>query len=125
MKIFLQLAIVFGVCLVGEGIGAFLPFAFPASAIAMILLFLCFFFRVLRVRQVEQVSRFLLENMALFFIPAGVGILDCIERVRGAVIPILVICAVSTFVTFTVTAYTVRLTVYLKNRCIRRRQNRV
>lgn len=125
MKILLQLAIVFGLCLVGEGIGALLPFAFPASAIAMILLFLCFFFRVLRVRQVEQVSRFLLENMALFFIPAGVGILDCIERVRGAVIPILVICAVSTFVTFTVTAYTVRLTVYFKNRCIRRRQNRV
>lgn len=125
MKILLQMAIVFGVCLVGEGVATLLPFAFPASAIAMILLFLCFFFRVLRVKQVEQVSRFLLENMALFFIPAGVGILDCIERVRGAVIPILVICAVSTFVTFTVTAYTVRLTAYFINRCKRRRQNRV
>ena len=125
MKILLQMAIVFGVCLVGEGVAALLPFAFPASAIAMILLFLCFFFRVLRVKQVEQVSRFLLENMALFFIPAGVGILDCIERVRGAVIPILVICAVSTFVTFTVTAYTVRLTTSVINRCKRRRQNRV
>ena len=38
MNIMVELALIFGVCLAGEGISAVLPFAFPASVIAMLLL---------------------------------------------------------------------------------------
>ena len=40
MNILLQLAIVFGVCLISEVISAMLPFALPASIIGMLLLLL-------------------------------------------------------------------------------------
>ena len=40
MTIMSQLAVIFGVCLVSEGISSLLPFQFPASVISMILLLL-------------------------------------------------------------------------------------
>ena len=41
VKLLVQIGIVFGICLVGEGIAAVLPFAFPASVLSMLLLFVC------------------------------------------------------------------------------------
>ena len=38
MKILLQVALVFGIFWVGQGIEAVLPFAFPASVISLLLL---------------------------------------------------------------------------------------
>ena len=37
VKLLVQIGIVFGICLVGEGIAAILPFAFPASVLSMLL----------------------------------------------------------------------------------------
>ena len=38
MNIMGELALIFGICLVGEGVAALLPVAFPASVISMVLL---------------------------------------------------------------------------------------
>ncbi len=107
MKILLQIGIVFFVCLIGEWISAVLPFAFPGSVIAMILLFLLLLFKVLRVEQIEQKASFVLNNMAFFFIPAGVGMMEYFDVLGAHLVPFLVICAVSTVLTFAVTAWTV------------------
>ena len=48
MKLLMQLAIVFLICLLGEIIAAILPFPFPASVISMILVFLVLFSGVLK-----------------------------------------------------------------------------
>ena len=64
MKILTQLAIVFGICLVGECISAILPFAFPSSVIGMILLFLLMLVKIIKERHIKDVSQFLLKNMA-------------------------------------------------------------
>lgn len=98
-----------------------LPFAFPASAVAMTLLFFCFLFRILKTETIESSARFLLENMSLFFIPAGVGILNCIDQIKNAVLPLLLICVLSTFVTFAAAAYAVRLTVWILKKYRERR----
>lgn len=121
MKILLQFAVIFALCLAGEGIAALLPFAFPASAVAMTLLFFCFLFRILKTEAIESSARFLLENMSLFFIPAGVGILNCIDQIKNAVMPLLLICVLSTFVTFAAAAYAVRLTVWILKKYRERR----
>ena len=78
MKILLQLAGIFALCLVGEGISDVLPFAFPGSAIAMILLLLGFLFKVIKPSAVEETGNFLLGNMAVFC--SGVGWIDGMLR---------------------------------------------
>ena len=116
MKLILQIGIIFGVCLLGEAIAYFLPFPFPASVISMILLFLLLCFKVLKIDHIRQKADFLLQNMAFFFIPAGVGILEQFEFVKDSVWQLLLICFVTTIVTFAVTALTVRYGVWLQNK---------
>ena len=108
MKIILQIGIIFLICLVGEGIASILPFSFPSSVISMLLLFLLLLLRILRPEHIRQKTDFLLKNMAFFFIPAGVGILEQFTYIRDSMLPILLICVVSTVLTFAATAYTVK-----------------
>lgn len=124
MKILLQLAGIFALCIVSDGIAELLPFAFPGSAIAMILLFLGFLLKLIKPSDVEETGGFLLGNMAIFFVPAAVGLMECFGRIQSALIPILVICILSTVLTFAATAYTVRLTVFLQKKFRERRGRR-
>lgn len=116
MKIIIQIAIIFSICWVSQIIEALLPIAFPASVIAMVLLLLLLLSGVLRVDHIREKSDFLLSNMAFFFIPAGVSVINYFDVLASALLPLLVICVVSTVLTFAVTAYAVHLTRLLMDR---------
>ena len=59
----------------------------------------------------EEKADFLLENMAFFFVPAGVSIINYFDVLKSTWIQLVVICVISTVVTFVVTAWSVRLTI--------------
>ena len=96
-----------------------LPFAFPASVIGMILLFICLLAGVLKIEHIQEKADFLLENMAFFFVPAGVSIINYFDVLKSTWIQLVIICVTSTVVTFVVTAWSVRLTI----RWMERRKN--
>ena len=100
MKILKQFGVIFGVCWVSLVIEHYLPFSFPASVIG-------------KIEHVQEKADFLLGNMAFFFVPAGVSIINYFDILKSTVLQLLVICIVSTIVTFAVTAYVVTLTVKL------------
>lgn len=116
MKIIKQIGILFTVCWLSQAVEGVLPFAFPASVIGMILLFLCLVLGILKIEHIQEKADFLLGNMAFFFVPAGVSIINYFDLLKSAAIQIVIICAVSTVVTFAVTAYSVKLTVRLMER---------
>ena len=116
MKIICQIAIIFTICWISQIVEAILPFPFPASVIGMVLLLILLLVRVLKVDHIREKSDFLLSNMAFFFIPAGVSIINYFDILASNLVPLLIICVVSTLLTFAVTAYTVRLTRHLMNR---------
>ena len=103
-------------CLIGEAAACFLPFPFPASVLSMILLFLLLCLKVLKIDHIRQKADFLLQNMAFFFIPAGVGILEQFEFVKDSMWQLLLICLVTTLLTFGVTAAAVRFGVWLQKK---------
>ena len=57
-----------------------------------------------------------MENMAFFFVPAGVSIINYFDVLKSAAVQLVVICAVATVITFAVTAWTVKLTIRLLER---------
>ena len=116
MKIIKQIEIVFWVGWVSLAIEKLLPFTFPASVIGMILLLVCLLTGILKMEHIQEKADFLLENMAFFFIPAGVSIINYFDVLKNSVIQLVVICVVSTVVTFAVTAYSVMFTIRLLNR---------
>lgn len=71
---------------------------------------------VFGVNHIRQKADFLLQNMAFFFIPAGVGILEQFEFVKDSMWQLLLICLVTTLLTFGVTAAAVRFGVWLQKK---------
>ena len=116
MKIFKQFAIILSVCLLSRFICLLLPFKFPASVMGMLIMFLLLFFKVIELKNIKHVSEFLLSNMSFFFIPAGVGILAHYEKIADKVVLLMFICAVTTLITFVVTAYTIMFVMNLQKR---------
>jgi holin-like protein len=121
MKMMLQIGVVFGICLVGQAISVFLPIAVPGSVISMVLLFLLLFFKVLKVDHIRKKADFLLQNMAFFFIPAGVGILANFASIKDCILPLLAVVVLTTFITFGATALTVQGVIAAQERVGRKR----
>ena len=109
MNIMGELALIFGICLVGEGVAAFLPVAFPASVISMVLLMVLLLTGVVKDRHIQTASHFLVANMAFFFLPSFVGLLEHIELLKSQLVPLLLIIVLTTPVVYLVTGWTVRL----------------
>lgn len=107
MEIILELIIILAACFAGEIISALLPFAFPSSVIAMILLFLLLLCGILKEKHIQHVGDFLLKNMSIFFLPAAVGILEYWDVISGALLPFALIVVITLLLTFAATAYTV------------------
>ena len=116
MKMILQIGVVLGICLLGEGISLLLPIPFPGSVIAIVLLFLLLLSRVLRPDHIRQKSDFLLQNMAFFFIPAGVGIMEYGEELLPFLLPLLLICLITTILTFAASALTATLVIHIQQK---------
>ena len=90
MKIICQIGVVFAVCWVSQLIEAALPFPFPASVIGMILLLLLLASGLLRVEHIQEKADFLLANMAFFFLPAGVSIMNYFDLLRSSAVALVV-----------------------------------
>ena len=57
-----------------------------------------------------------MENMAFFFVPAGVSVMNYFDILKSTLVPFLIICIISTIITFVATAYSVQLVMRLMNR---------
>ena len=104
MHILTELSLIFALCLAGEGIAALLPVAFPASVISMLLLMALLLTGVVKERRIQTVSRFLVTNMGLFFIPSLVGTMEYVEA-----LPFLAVTFLTTPVVYLAAAWTVQL----------------
>ena len=116
MKIIKQFGIIFSLSWIATVIEGLLPIAFPASVIAMLLLLLCLMTGVLKIDHIREKSDFLLANMAFFFIPAGVNVINYLDILKANWLPLLLICVITTVITFAATAYSIRLTIWLLGR---------
>ena len=116
MKILNQILIIFFICLIGDVISLLLPFPFPGSVLALIILFFCLFFKIVKVSQIEDLASFLLENLSLLFIPATVSIIKYLGILKAILLPFIFICLITTVITFLCTAYSVNLVTFLLNK---------
>ena len=74
------------------------------------------------IEHVQEKADFLLSNMAFFFVPAGVSIINYFDELKSTAVQLIIICIISTVVTFAVTAYSVMLTVRLMKKWKDRRK---
>lgn len=111
-----QLTILFFISFVSEIISNFLPFVFPASLMAMLLLFILLASKILKVEKIETVGAFLQNNIAIFFVPPAVSLIDEFEKIKSNIVAIFIISFISFLLTFLATAYTVNLVIKIQER---------
>nr|WP_253940698.1 CidA/LrgA family protein [Fundicoccus ignavus] len=80
--------------IVSVAIASFL--AIPGSVIGMVLLFLALHFNVLKLSQVDEVGSWLTDNMAILFVPAGVGLMTNFDVLAESWLQLIVIMFVTT-----------------------------
>ena len=80
----------------GEFISYFIDGFIPGSVIGMVLLFLALAFKVVKPNKVKKLSTLLTENMGLFFLPAGVGLMKSLGIISQYWVVIVPASVVST-----------------------------
>lgn len=96
-------AILFGITLAGEGLNHFLPLPVPSGVYGLFLLLVLLCTGILKLSDIEATGNFLLDIMPVLFIPASVGLLESYADMKAFLVPLVVICFVSTLVVMIVT----------------------
>ncbi len=108
MKLLRQFLVILTICVIGEVLNKIVHIPLPGSIIGMILLFVFLVTGVIKLEMIADISKFLLDHLAFFFIPSGVGLLAYFGILKSNFIPIMVICIVTTIAVMLVTGATVQ-----------------
>lgn len=100
MRIIKQLFWIIFFSLLGEILSSLIAniVAIPGSVIGMVLLFFALHFNWLKMAQVDEVGTWLTDNMAIFFVPAGVGLMTNFDVLSESWLQLLIIMVVTTAV---------------------------
>ncbi len=95
--------------LVGEAISILLSLPIPGNVIGMVLMLLSLSCGWVKLEWVQDAASQLLRYMAMFFVPAGVGVMLYFDIISREWLPIIAGTVISTFVVMAVTGWTVQL----------------
>lgn len=96
MKYVRQFLIIIWFSFLGELLHAVIPLQIPASIYGFVLLFAALCTGIVKLPQIRETSRFLIDIMPLLFVPAGVGLLESWDVLRPVLVQVVVILVVST-----------------------------
>ena len=95
MKYLKQTLIILTISFIGELLKSIIPFPVPASIYGMVIMFLCLMTGILKLNQVKDASKFLIEIMPVMFIPAGVGLITSWGALQSMLVPVCIVTVVA------------------------------
>lgn len=106
MKYMKQIGVISTIAFIAELLHFVIPLPIPASVYGTAILFFCLCFGVIKLEMVADVADWILSIMPIFFIAPTVGLIEAFGDIKGKVIPLVLICFVSTVVVTAVTGLT-------------------
>ena len=97
MKCLFQFLIIVTIAFLGEVCYSFIPLKIPASIYGMVLMFVLLLTGVIKIDQVRDAGKFLIEIMPVMFIPAGVGLMASWNVLQPVLLPVSVITVITIF----------------------------
>ena len=104
MKYMIQIGVISTIAFIAELLHFVIPLPIPASVYGMVILFLCLCLGIIKIEMVEDVADWILSIMPIFFIAPTVGLIEAFGDIKGQVIPLVLMCLISTFVVTAVTS---------------------
>ena len=102
MKLFKEFLLIISFSYLGEIVSKLFKLPIPGSVIGMLLLFAALYFKFVKVDDVDTVGTFLLDNLSILFLPAGVGIMVDFDLVKDSWFSLLLMTVVLTGLTMAV-----------------------
>lgn len=96
MKYLKQLSIILTISFIAELMEYLIPIPVAASIYGLILMLIGLMTKLIPLEKVEGAADFLVENMAIFFIPPTVGIMTSADALKEMLLPLCVVSVVST-----------------------------
>lgn len=88
----------------GETCSYFIGGMVPGSVLGMLLLFASLTLGIVKAEDVRGVANFLTRNMALFFVPASIGVMTSWNMISANLLPLAVISVSTTMLIIAVVA---------------------
>jgi holin-like protein len=109
MKLLKQFSLILVILALGEYISSIISnfIVIPGSIIGIIILFLLLKIGIIKIDKVEDISNFLLDNMAIFFVPAGVSLIQSLDIISSNIIVLAITIIISTILVMSITAIVV------------------
>lgn len=102
MRYIKQFLYIMIISFIGEVLNYFLPLPIPASIYGIIILFLCLNFQVIKLEDVEDTGKFLIEIMPIMFVPAAVGLMNSWNLIQSSLLEYLVLIFITTIIVMVV-----------------------
>lgn len=113
MKYLKQFLVILVIAFAGEVLKYIIPLPIPASIYGLIILFVGLLTGLIRLEQVREAGKFLIEIMPVMFIPAAVGLLESWGVLQPMFLPVIIITLVSTVVVMAATGISSQLIIRL------------
>ena len=95
MKYIKQFLVILTISFIGELLKYILPLPIPASIYGMVILFTGLMTGIIKLENVKDTGKFLIEIMPVMFIPAGVGLMTSWGLLKPILIPVCIITVVT------------------------------
>jgi holin-like protein len=99
----IQFLFIFGITYLGEIISKSFGLPIPGTVLGMLLMFFLLSLGILKLSQIEKAANILLINMAIFFLPPGIKLINSLEVLKGNWIKLIFIAVITTLLTMVVT----------------------
>ena len=98
MKYIIQFIIIIGFSFLGEMLHYIIPLPIPPSIYGIVLLFAALQRKWIKVKDIREVSTFLIAVMPVMFIPAAVGLVDSWNLIKSHIAAYIIVTVLSTFI---------------------------
>ena len=99
MRIPVQLAIIFAICLAGEFLNRIVGIPLPGNIIGMVLLLILLCLKIVKLEHISTVSTVFLKYLPLFFLPPSIAIMGVGDDILSRWPLLLSLCIVFTLIT--------------------------
>lgn len=116
MKLLRQIVIIFGICLISEGLCFLLPFSVPGSLVSMLLIFALLFTGVLKEEHIKETADFLIKILAFTFGPMGVGAVMELSANQNKLLAVILTILLTALITFLSGYFVAILVIKIQNK---------
>lgn len=109
MKYLKQFGIILLISFIGEILHFMIPLPVPASIYGIVLMLISLKFHFIKLGDVKETSKFLIEIMPVMFIPAAVGLIEVWNVMKASCIQYVAIVVISTIVVMVIAGWVTQI----------------